>query len=340
MTIIFPKNNLPEPAQPWAREVQKQLSNVVASDRSNEINNSARDNQLNSSLISLTKVVSDVKTASDKSTEALNGLLGLGSSGSDYTLNASNIVGGTITGVTFNTSGSAESLSLSSGEILFFAGSSLVARAKGESGVFVLDNNQTGTGSGIAIGSVGASLFGRGASVSCGNPGSNRIEILATAGLDFYGSTGSVNIASTGTIRTDGSLIRNALAGEGTTGASFNNNGSLVRTSSSERYKQDIEDLTVQYEDLLLLQPRRFRLKDEALEDSNARYYAGFIAEEVDQTSLKDFVSYKKLEDGTRQPDGVYYGELTAALLEAIKHQDQLIKSLTSRIEALESKVE
>jgi hypothetical protein len=126
-------------------------------------------------------------------------------------------------------------------------------------------------------------------------------------------------------------------AGGGTTGASINNNGTIIRTSSSERYKQDIENLQVSYEDLLTLQPKRFRLKDEAAENTNARYYAGFIAEEIDQTSLKDFVAYQTLEDGTKRPDGVYYGELTAALLEAIKHQDALIKSLTDRIVALES---
>ena len=325
MTIVFPKNNLPEPAQPWAREIQKQLVNVIASDSANEVNNAARDNQLNSSLIT--------------TTNTLNAIIGLGTPGSGYTINADNINGGTITGVTFETTGAAESLSLSSGEILFYADSTLVARAKGEDGLFVLDNMQTGTGSGIAIGSLGASLFGRGAEVSCGSAGANKVEIYASSGLVFYGSTGNASITSAGTIRTDGSLIRDALDGGGTTGASFNDSGSLVRTTSSERYKQDIEDLDIQYEDLLSLQARRFRLKDEVERSPDARYYAGFIAEEVDQTPLKDFVSYQKLEDGTKRPDGVYYGELTAALLEAIKHQDQLIKSLTNRIEILEGKV-
>jgi hypothetical protein len=60
MTIVFPTNNLPTAAQPWAREVQKQLANVIASDNSERINNTARDNQLNSSLISLSGVVRDL----------------------------------------------------------------------------------------------------------------------------------------------------------------------------------------------------------------------------------------------------------------------------------------
>lgn len=127
-------------------------------------------------------------------------------------------------------------------------------------------------------------------------------------------------------------------SGGGTTGASINNNGTIIRTTSSARYKQDIEDLSVNYSDLLSLVPKRFRLKDEAETDENARYYAGFIAEEIDATSLKDFVGYQKQEDGTFIPDSVFYGELTAALLSGLKHQDSLIKTMADRITALENK--
>lgn len=309
MTVVFPKNNLPEPAQPWAREVQKQLTNVVTSDRANEINNAARDNQLNSSLITLTGVVSEVKTVATQASqaaadaaaaaadanEAINGLIGLGTDGSAYTLKANNITsGGVRDGVLTLSSGSNSSIQLFNG---------------------------------------GVNINGPAAQMQVGNSGGG--GTLHNGSFSVLGG----NMRSPGITSTTFLQAENH-SGGGTTGASINNNGTIIRTSSSERYKQDIENLSVNYEDLLSLEPKRFRLKEEAAENSNARYYAGFIAEEVDQTSLKDFVSYKKLEDGTRQPDGVYYGELTAALLEAIKYQDQLIKSLTSRIEALESKVE
>jgi hypothetical protein len=148
-------------------------------------------------------------------------------------------------------------------------------------------------------------------------------------------STGSI---SSGTIIASGSIIRSALVGGGSTGATFANDGSLVRTGSSARYKQDISDTSYSYDDILTLQPKKFRWINEAESDENARYYAGFIAEEIAGTPLDIFVAYQTLEDGTKRPDGVYYAELTSALLSAIKHQDQLIKSLTSRIEALENK--
>jgi hypothetical protein len=111
-----------------------------------------------------------------------------------------------------------------------------------------------------------------------------------------------------------------------------------VRTTSSERYKQDIADATYVYEDVLALEPKTFRLKNEVLENQDARTYGGFIAEEVDQIdSLKVFVNYTTV-DGSIVPDGINYGEMVSALVSAIKHQDETIKALTARIDALESK--
>jgi hypothetical protein len=158
-----------------------------------------------------------------------------------------------------------------------------------------------------------------------------------------YGATG-VTIFDTGAISADGqiltgsSLTRTLLAGGGSTGATFDNSGNLIRTTSSIRYKQDVLDANFAYEDVLSLEPKTFRLKSEVAEDINARTYGGFIAEDVDQLdSLKVFVNYQTQEDGSQIPDGINYGEMVAALLSALKHQDGVIKSLTSRIEALEA---
>lgn len=312
MSVVFPNSNLPTSSQPWGREVTKQLSNIIGSSTSSQINNAARDNQLNSSIVALTGVVQEVSvvaqdaadaaaaaaaaaaTANSAATDAsnaINGLIGLGSDGSGYTLKASNITsGGVRDGVLTLTSGSNSSLQLFNGGV-----------------------NINGPGAQIRVGDSGAT----------GTTLEGRLTVLG-------GNFRAPGVTSTSFLQAENH------AGGGTTGASINNNGTIIRTSSSERYKQDIENLSVNYDDLLSLEPKRFRLKDEAAEDANARYYAGFIAEEIDQTSLKDFVAYRKMEDGSVVPDGVYYGELTAALLEAIKHQNTLIKSLTERISVLE----
>jgi hypothetical protein len=158
-----------------------------------------------------------------------------------------------------------------------------------------------------------------------------------------YGSSG-VTIFDTGAISADsqiltgGSLTRTQLSGQTSSLARFDGSGNLVRDTSSERYKQDISDITYAYADVLALEPKVFRLKEEVLKDDDARTYGGFIAEEVDQIdSLKVFVNYIPDENGNQIPDGINYGAMVSALVSAMKHQDSIIKSLTARIEALEA---
>lgn len=179
-----------------------------------------------------------------------------------------------------------------------------------------------------------------GGTVSVGN---NATASMTVSGAVTFSSTLSVSstITAGSTITTPGVVVGDFLRtsnyiGGGSTTAAINNNGTVVRSSSSARYKQDIEDVLYSYEDVLALQPKSFRLKEEVLNDANARRYAGFIAEEIAGTPLDIFVAYETLEDGTQRPNGVYYAELTSALASAIKHQDIIIKELSSRITNLE----
>jgi hypothetical protein len=353
MTIVFPKNNLPEPAQPWAREVQKQLANVIASNNSNEINNATRDNQLNSSLISLSKVVSDVKAASDEATAALNGLIGLGSAGSEYTLNASNITAGTITGITLQTASFGRRVVLGGTNITFFDDGGDFTGFITASGQSSGSNMKIGAFSNNEIrfdlGNIEITVPGAFMAVAVGDSGVPATAYISGSLISMGGPIEtSTRLTTGGNLRSGGTLGRIELGNDNvnaTTGASINANGNIIRTASSARYKLEIEDVPFTYEDVLLLRPRTFRLKsevegspsDEQEPNKNARRYAGFIAEEIAETPLSIFVSYTDDDEGNRIPDGVYYQELSAALVLAIKHQDTLIKSLNDRIETLEN---
>ena len=178
--------------------------------------------------------------------------------------------------------------------------------------------------------------------------GSSATTVSAPGVLDVGGgyvlSTGTGatittagSVQANGNIITDGSITRSALDGGGTTGASINDAGSIIRTVSSARYKQEIENATFNYEDILALQPKTFKLKDEAVSDENARIYSGFIAEDLDQIeTLKIFVNYLRQSDDSLIPDGIQYGEMVSALVSAIKYQDTLIKNLNTRLLVLE----
>ena len=208
----------------------------------------------------------------------------------------------------------------SSGPVISFSGGIGVSGSSGFNGLVTMLSGLDVTGAITATSSITAASFSTGGNV----------------GAASLSTTGAIN--ATGSINTDGGLTRTVYAGGGTTGASINNNGTIIRTTSSSRYKQDISALEFNYEDILALEPKKFRLKEEAADNNEARYYAGFIAEEIAQTPLSIFVGYQQTEDGGTRPDSVYYPELTTALLSAIKHQDGIIKSLIGRIEVLENK--
>lgn len=61
--MAFPTSNLPSASVPWGREVEKQVSSLTASVRSNEVNNTARDNQLASNYKRLDAAVVDIAVA-------------------------------------------------------------------------------------------------------------------------------------------------------------------------------------------------------------------------------------------------------------------------------------
>lgn len=131
-----------------------------------------------------------------------------------------------------------------------------------------------------------------------------------------------------GSVRGSLSVIDLSLDGGGTTGASVNNAGRFVRTTSSARYKDNITPMTLATaQQALGLQAVTFSLKDE-IDMDNRPVYPGFIAEQADEVGASLWV----FKDGEGRPDGFRYAELTAA-------HNMLIKELYDRIEELETQV-
>jgi hypothetical protein len=160
----------------------------------------------------------------------------------------------------------------------------------------------------------------------------------ANFALVMYDSAGT----SLWTYRADGYTAANGAktespAGTGATTASAANlymassggNSQMLRSTSSLRYKHNIQDATFGLADVLKLRPVTFQGNNDG-----DRVFAGFIAEEIHDQGLTCFVQY--LEDG--RPDGLSYGNLTSLLAKAIQDQQAIIESLKTRIAALEAK--
>ena len=107
--------------------------------------------------------------------------------------------------------------------------------------------------------------------------------------------------------------------------------GQLGTVSSSERYKDDIEDMGAESDMIMALRPVTFTYKS----DITKRQQFGLIAEEVADLFPK-LVVYD--QDGL--PDTIRYHELPVLLLNELQKYAMVIENLKERIEVLERSIQ
>jgi hypothetical protein len=111
--------------------------------------------------------------------------------------------------------------------------------------------------------------------------------------------------------------------------------GFLRRSTSSIKYKANVETIQDQYADAILgCRPVWYQSTCEA--DKPEWGHWGFIAEEVAQIDPR-LCFFKEEEDGTLEPEGVQYDRFVPHLLNLIKRQQQAIETLEAKVAALET---
>ena len=171
------------------------------------------------------------------------------------------------------------------------------------------------------------------------DPDAEGMSYLASNGganIELYGGSHS---AGSGRMNIDANDVRFRNQGGSavyaqTTGSSANahissSTGRLQRTTSSARYKENIQDYDKGIEAIKSLRPVSFQ----TINEDDDKTYAGFIAEEVHDAELTEFVDYNK--EG--QPDALHYANMTAVLTKALQEALTKIESLEARVEALEN---
>jgi hypothetical protein len=115
--------------------------------------------------------------------------------------------------------------------------------------------------------------------------------------------------------------------------------GTLYRSTSSLKYKTDVQDATFGLADVMQLRAVTYKQKpiqakndsgELIVESQNERTFAGLIAEEVHASGMTQFVQYA--EDGT--PDALAYGHMVSLAFKAIQEQQAIIESLKARLDA------
>lgn len=151
------------------------------------------------------------------------------------------------------------------------------------------------------------------------------IQLLSGSSLAFQ-SSGGMTLVDPSSIQLNCSAgtIQVPVLTSGTGTAVQWSSGSLVKATSSERFKHDIEDMSIDSSKIYELKPKTF-----IYNDSNTASW-GYIAEDVNEV-LPELVNYETLEDGSKVPFSLAYDHLSIILLEEIK-------KLNERIRALEEK--
>ena len=104
--------------------------------------------------------------------------------------------------------------------------------------------------------------------------------------------------------------------------------GGLSRSTSSLRYKNSIQDAAYGLADVLKLRAVTYKNNNDG-----DNVFGGFIAEEVDATGLKEFVSYDK--EG--RPDALHYANMAALMAKAIQELSAKNDALEARLAKLET---
>lgn len=102
--------------------------------------------------------------------------------------------------------------------------------------------------------------------------------------------------------------------------------GTFYRSTSSLKYKTNVQNATHGLADLLKLRSVTYKGKNDG-----DKVYGGLIAEEIHEAGLTEFVQYA--EDGT--PDALNYGNMVSLCIKAIQEQQTLITQLQADVAAL-----
>jgi uncharacterized protein YaiE (UPF0345 family) len=117
-----------------------------------------------------------------------------------------------------------------------------------------------------------------------------------------------------------------------TTGSAANmfvdSGGLLYRSTSSLKYKTDVQDYTRGLDAINALRPVFYK----GINDGD-KQFAGLIAEEVHEAGLGEFVVYNQ----QNEPDALHYGNMVALAFKAIQELHAKVEALEARVAELEA---
>lgn len=243
----------------------------------------------------------------------------------------------TISGTTGITGpdGSASTPSVAGGDSntgVFFPAADTVAIATGGTEALRVNSSRN-----VGIGTSSPSFTsGGGLMIQNGTQANLRLDRFGEGGFELQSVASTLRFYSTAAsaerlrIDSSGNMLVPGIYNL-TTGAGANvhvaSDGTLYRSTSSLKYKTDVQDATHGIAEVMALRPVTYK----GVNDGET-VFGGLIAEEVHDAGLTEFVQYA--EDGT--PDALAYGNMVALAFKAIQELKGIVDSQAARIAALE----
>jgi len=169
-----------------------------------------------------------------------------------------------------------------------------------------------------------------------GSAGSDTLTFIAgsseRARIDSLGSL-LINATSNG-YGVTGGIYAPSVYGFTTASAAnmhIENGGFMRRSTSSLKYKTDVQDATHGLAKVMQLRPVTYK----GINDGD-KVFGGLIAEEVHEAGLTEFVQYA--EDGS--PDALAYGNMVSLCVKAFQEMKAIIDTQASTITQLQADVE
>lgn len=350
--MVFPTSNLPTASQPWGREMQKQLVNAQTTIAANDINNSARDvqlqanfNRVNAAALAATAAAADAQEAIDAITGVTTNIYVEGTTNIDGgtiqtgTIDAETINAGTLTGFNIQTAATGQRVIMNGTALSFYntsnySGMMYGATASGEVSVTV----ESGDGSGIMQVFNGGAFIGRSDANYFSLYGTSYIrgnEFRSTASLNTFTQSANfqTTLSVTGRLTADERILNiggyNAVVANATN-MFIASNGAIARTTttSSREAKQNIRPLSFNADNFISVSPVLFDYKDGIITEGSGDDITGFIAEDFQDAGFAELITPKESETDYI---GLRYDKLYMYLHKVVAMQNERIKLLEGK---------
>jgi hypothetical protein len=331
----FKRNYLPSQSRPWAKQLEDAIDSSERSFKTLDVNNRSKDEQFSASLSRLDGAVLDARAASELADSAQDAAI------------AANTLATTANGNAIaanSAASSANSLAIQANADATEAINKVVGFSTSGGSTINADNISGGTISGDFIN--GGTISGN--IISGGTISGITISAstFVSGGVVDCAEINTANIYANQTIEANGGYLGNintTIANSTTSSFAgnvfINTSGSMFRSTStsSREAKENILSYEFDTDAFIGVNPVTFNYKLDAVQSQEETEInqLGFILEDFEDAGVGEHLVIPANE--VDQYKGLRYDKLYMMLHKVVQAQDETIKNLTARIEALES---